>query len=209
MSENTGTWGAIAAPPTFDETPEQHYQSLIAIGLSGAEAQGTAWPVSTVEEPKPAWIMPVVPDLETPVELPYATEGLTEDQIRALYIWENTKAQLTKLKAFEMEVRKAIVYDGGFFNEDVTTGTERVELGGGYELKSVKKETYNLDSDLVEAALENFTEDEAKLLVSWVANLSVTNYKKLTPEKQAFFNDCLDIKTGAPTLEIKTPKAKA
>ena len=158
---------------------------------------------------KPTWVAPATPDLTTPVELPYETAGLLPEQVEILTIWENTKAQLTKLKEYEMQVRKVIVYDGGFFSADKTSGTEHFTLAGGYDLTSVKKETYNLDSDKVESALENFTEAEAALLVKWTATLSVANYKKLSPEQQAFFNECLEIKIGAPTLEIKAPKARA
>lgn len=162
-------------------------------------------------QPNKPWILPASPeavDFTAPIELPYSLEGLNEDQIQALTMWENAKAILNKVKTFEMEMRKAIVYDGGFFTEDKTSGTEHITLGGGYSLTSVKKENYNLDSNKVEAALTNFSDDLAELLVSWKATLSVSAYKKLTEPQQAFFNDCLEITNGAPTLEVKATKVK-
>lgn len=154
------------------------------------------------------WVAPAVPNLTEAVELPYKTDSLSDEQKELLTVWENTKAQLTKLKSYEMELRKAIVYDGGFFDADKTSGTEHATLGDGYKLTSVKKETYTLKNENGEtdAALNNFTDSEAELLVKWTPTLSVSNYKKLSEEKQAFFNGALEIKDGAPTLEIKPSK---
>lgn len=169
-----------------------------------------AAPISQNEIPSKVlkWTAPAVPNLSEPVELPYKVDGLSDEQKELLTVWENTKTQLTKLKSYEMELRKAIVYDGGFFDADKTSGTEHAALGDGYKLTSVKKETYTLKNENGEtdAALTLFTDDEAALLVKWTPTLSVSNYKKLSEEKQAFFNGALEIKDGAPTLDIKQTK---
>lgn len=157
------------------------------------------------------WQMPELPDLKAPVELPYATDGLAPEQIEILTVWENTKKQLDTLKKFEMECRKVIVYDSGFFDINKTSGTEHVALPGGYDLVSVKKENYKLTNanNETDEALEHFSEDMAAMLVKWTPDLSVSTFKKLTEEQQAFFDKALEIKNGAPTLEIKAPKVKS
>ncbi len=58
-------------------------------------------------------------------------------------------------------------------------------------------------------ALEHFSEDMAPMLVKWTPTLSVSNFKKLSEAEQAHFDKALEIKDGAPTLEIKAPKAKS
>lgn len=178
--------------------------------FEGPESEPTAQiSQNEISAPAPAkWTAPAVPNLTEAVELPYKVDGLSDDQKELLTVWENTKAQLTKLKTYEMELRKAIVYDGGFFDDSKTSGTEHSDLGDGVKLTSVKKENYTLKNENGEtdAALARFTDDEAALLVKWTPTLSVSNYKKLSEEKKAFFNGALEIKEGAPTLEVKPTK---
>jgi len=171
-------------------------------------------PANVQVAPEP-WKTPDPPHLgglRDEVELEYPVSGLNAEQVELLTVWENTKNQLKVLKEYEMQLRKIAVYDSGLFDNDKTSGTENIALGDGYKLTSVKKETYHLKADdngeAVEKALDNFTDIEAGLLVKWTPELSVSNYKKLPEDKQAYFNDCLEIRTGAPSLEIKPPKAK-
>lgn len=183
--------------------PEHH---CVGVCSYAADIQAKALAV-----PEPTkWSIPTTPDFTNPIELPYATEGLSPEQVEILTVWENTKAQLESLKKFEMECRKAIVYDSGFFDTGKTSGVEHVTLSGGYDLTSTKKENYNLTNKDGETdeALTHFDDTLADMLVSWKPTLSVTAFKKLTFEQQAFFDKALEIKTGAPTLEIKPPKTK-
>lgn len=151
----------------------------------------------------------LTPDLNNlTFAVPTHTE-MTPEQVELLTEWEKTQTQLKTLKAYEMELRKCVVYSGGFFDASKTSGTQHAELDGGYKLTAVKSENYNLNSDLVEGVLAHFSDDLAKLLVSWKATLSVSTYKKLSAEQQALFNGCLEITNGAPKLEIKSPKASA
>ncbi len=166
-------------------------------------------PVQPAPEPF-KWAIPATPDFTTPVELPYATDGLLPEQIEILTVWENTKKQLDTLKKFEMECRKVIVHDSGFFDTNKTSGTEHAALPGGYDLVSVKKENYTLTdaNGETEEALTHFDDTLAALLVKWTPTLSVSTFKKLTAAEQAHFDKALEIRSGAPTLEIKAPKTK-
>ena len=141
------------------------------------------------------WSTPVQPEL-TP-----------EDNL-LLEQWYEAQKSLALLKVQEMELRKKAV--ARFFNEDDREGTMRYPLPDGFKLKAVKKQNYKLKNDAgqTDAALEKLSEDMAGMLVKWTPDLSVSNYKKLAPELQAVFNDCLEITDASPTLEIEAPKTK-
>jgi hypothetical protein len=156
-----------------------------------------------------------IPPLPTPpdtnnIEIPGGVGSLNAEQAAMVRAWEAAKSYQTTIKEYEMVLRKMIVQHTGIFNSLITSGTENVALDNGYKLTAVKKESYNLDNtdDKVEKALANFTDLEAALLVNWKPTLSVTAYKALPDDKKAHFNGCLEITTGAPTLEIKEPKTK-
>lgn len=190
-------------PNPFVSQPTAVELGLTATQEIDAGGDGFGGPLPTT------WSIPVTPNFDNPVELPYATEGLQPEQIKVLTVWENTKKQLEVLKKYEMELRKAIVTDSGFFDKNKTAGTEHFILPGGYDLVSVKKENYSLtnDNNETDEALEHFSEDMAAMLVKWTPTLSVSNFKKLTTEDQAHFDKALEVRNGAPTLEIKAPKA--
>lgn len=133
---------------------------------------------------------------------------LTAEDNKLLEDWYTLQAQLKLAKDSEMELRKAVV--ARFFNEDDREGTMRYPLPDGYKLKAVKKQNYKLKNENGETdkVLENVSEDLAALLVKWTPTLSISTFKKLAPEIQAVFNDCLEITDASPTLEIEEPKTK-
>lgn len=199
------TWNNNPLPNPF-AAPEV---SQAEIKPSGFPPQPPNLGVVPAAEAAPVDWHSLTPDLAAPFALEQPTDGMTPEQVELLTEWEKTQAQLKTLKAYEMELRKCVVYQGGFFDTAKTSGTQHADLGGGYKMTAVKKENYILDSDKVEAVLVHFSDDLAKLLVSWKATLSVSTYKKLDADQQALFNGCLEITTGAPTLEIKPAKASA
>lgn len=207
ITADPATW------PTLTPTPDPALAWLIAPPLIDTAAivnEARKLAINGYVEPSFNW-RASTPDLNAPFTMQAPTEGLQPEQIELLTEWEKVQAQLKSLKLYEMELRKCVVYQAGFFNDDKKSGVERVTLAGGYQLESTKKENYNLkqDKSLIETALEPFSDTEAELLVTWKATLSVSNYKKLPDEKKAHFNGVLEITDGAPTLEIKPPKAKA
>lgn len=207
------TWGSTAPNP-FADKPEvsqaeiKPYQTEAINAITGFPPQPPNLGVVPAEVAPVDWHT-LTPDLSVPFALEQPTEGMTPEQVELLTEWEKTQAQLRTLKAYEMTLRKCVVYEGGWFDAAKTSGTQHADLGGGYKMTAVKSENYNLNSDLVDNVLKNFSDDLAKLLVSWKATLSVSTYKKLTKEQQDLFNGCLNITNGAPTLEIKPPKVSA
>lgn len=195
-----------AAPSVFPPQPPN--LGIISQGEINNWPEGTKTHNDLIEAVSLDWHT-LTPDLAAPFALAQPTDGMTPEQVELLTEWEKTQAQLKTLKAYEMELRKCVVYQGGWFDAAKTSGTQHVELDGGYKLTAVKSENYNLNSDLVDDVLKHFSDDLAKLLVSWKATLSVSTYKKLSADQQALFNGCLEITNGAPKLEIKPPKTSA
>lgn len=145
--------------------------------------------------------------------------------------WKNAKEVLEAAKAKEMELRKHIVSDFGFFNDEKKKGTENYDLGNGYSLKCVKKENYKIENKKGEAfrvlhsigliaegmltssyseekAMGEQLQEIAKELFSFDANLKLTQFEKLPKESVArkMIENILTITDGSPTLELIAPK---
>lgn len=147
-------------------------------------------------------------------------DAMSEDQL--LMLWSDKKKAIETAKAEEMDLRKYIV--GRAFPKP-SEGMNTKELGNGYQLKAAVKYNYNLaDNDTVEnclarvAALGNQGPFIADRLVSWSPKFLLTEYRSLVEDKEKGdkfaesvlkeITPMLTISEGAPTLEIKEPKAK-
>lgn len=147
-------------------------------------------------------------------------DAMNEDAL--LLLWNGKKAAIETAKAEEMELRKYIV--GREFPKK-QEGTQRKELGNGYELKAVVKYNYSLaDNDTVENTLEKLSKlgnsgsAISERLVSWKPNFLLGEFRQLQEDKEKgskFASDALNIISemltiteGSPTLEIVAPKKK-
>lgn len=170
----------------------------------------TQWPVgATVEPTHDALLKSLNP-----------WDSMNEDAL--LLLWSDKKAAIEKAKAEEMDLRKYIVKrEFPKPNE----GTNRKELGAGFDLKAVVKFNYNLaDNDTVETTLDKLSKmgNEgmaiADRLVSWKPSFLKTEYRKLQEDAEkgsqfattalSIINEMLTIKEAAPELEIIAPKEK-
>lgn len=139
---------------------------------------------------------------------------------KLIIAWQEADKALAAAKEREMELRTT-TFEYLFPNAEV--GTNTYELGKGYEVKGVRKLNYNLANGQgeTEAALDaiaklgNEGQFIAERLVGWTPKLSLTEYKKLEPDAnpthkriKEIIDGVLTITDGAPTLEVKEPKAK-
>ena len=122
--------------------------------------------------------------------------------------WDATQKQLTQLKAQEMEMRKIIIEGGGQGIDAAQIGTQNVDLGNGYKLKAVIKETFTLDTDAdkVNDVLDTFEDWQAERLVKWSARLMKKEYDELSQEQRSKLDGILTIKKAAPALTLVAPK---
>jgi hypothetical protein len=130
---------------------------------------------------------------------------------------QRVKAVLDRVKADEMAFR-VLAINVGF--DTSRTGTQRVELEGGYQAKGVIKYHYGfvktpegkLDKRAIDAALTAIEERSpagayiAEHLVKWTPDLSLTEYKKLPAEDKAIIDEVIITTDAAPVLEIEAPK---
>ena len=115
--------------------------------------------------------------------------------------WNDLQAKLAFYKQEEAKLRKEIV-DKVF--AEASVGTNKVELGKGYELKAVIKENTSID----EAALSNLKLPEGALdgVVKYKPSIVAAGYKKMPANLQKILDTALVVKPGAPTLTLVAPK---
>lgn len=128
-----------------------------------------------------------------------------------IMFWKKTKEEADQKKEFEMTLRKEVV-KRLFPNK--SEGTNTIELGNGYQLKCVIKQSYKIDNKNVDSILDEIAKAGnegsfiAERLVTWSASLSLTEYRELDPKYKLIFDKVLTINDAAPVLEIREPKRK-
>lgn len=150
----------------------------------------------------------------------YTEAEFVAERDRLLLAWEESKKALEVAKEKEMEQRKAVVAFA--FDPNKESGTERIELGNGYQAKAVKKVNYGFvkteDGKLNKAAIDKALakiekvggvvgELIAERLVKWTPDLSLTEYKQLDEKFKKIIDEVIVTSESAPTLEIIAPKA--
>ena len=90
-------------------------------------------------------------------EIPMPTTMTEEEAFARLQAWFLEKAQLNKLKQHEHMERVAVT---GYYFRAPEEGTNRLELGGGYDLVL----THSFNRKVDESALDNVTADDIKRL---------------------------------------------
>lgn len=150
----------------------------------------------------------------------YTDAEFEAERDRLLLDWEEQKKALEVAKEREMSARKLVVDFA--FDPNKVSGTERIDLGNGYQAKAVKKINYGfvknadgkLDKRAIDRALEKIEkvggavgELIAERLVKWTPDLSLTEYNQLDDKFKKIIDEVIVTTDGAPTLEIIAPKA--
>lgn len=133
--------------------------------------------------------------------------------------WHKTQGIANTWKLKEAALREECVRR--IFSNDTAAGTYNIELGQGYKLKCVRKDTYtpitkktNPDDVTISEALQkirglgNEGAFIADRLVKWKPELSLTEYKQSPENIQKIILDAIVIKPAMPTLEVVEPKKK-
>lgn len=129
--------------------------------------------------------------------------GMTPEQaFERLQAWYQKNAQLKTLKTHEHLERVALAE---YYFPQANEGTNRLPLGGGFDLKLQHGYRYIVtDEDLDQVAAK----DIKRLKLPWddlfvyKPELKLSEYRKLTPEQKAFVDAILTIKPASPQLEI-------
>lgn len=149
----------------------------------------------------------------------YTDEEFIAERNRLLMIWQNERQTLEIAKEREIEARTAAVEFA--FDQAVLKGTERIELGGGFIAKAVKKLNYSfvknddgkVNRNAIEKALLKIEKEGAAgeliadRLVKWNPDLSLSEYNLLSEKHKKIIDEVIITTSGTPTLEIIPPKA--
>jgi len=119
-------------------------------------------------------------------------------------------ATLKAAKEAEAQLRAEVI---SLFSERVNdanaSGVENIDTGYG-KLKITHKLNYTLgNANLVDKALDLIEKSQeggnviAERLVSWKPELSIREYKLLSPQQKAYIDTVLTVKPGTPSVELE------
>lgn len=103
-----------------------------------------------------------------------------------------------------MKQRKELVEE---LFPDAKVGTNTNELGGGWKVKAVVKETVTLSESTLELLLADIPQDVQDRAIKYKPSLVKKEYDKLTDDEREVLDECVVTKPSSPTLEIVPPKS--
>lgn len=134
--------------------------------------------------------------------------------------WKAASTQLKILKADETALRAQVIEAFSTETDPQKSGVENVDVGWGYTLKIEHKLDYKLDTsdklnpnDKVAKVLLEIERGMpggniiADRLVKWKPEVSVTEYKLLSPENKTRIDKVLTIKPASKSVELVEPKS--
>ena len=131
-----------------------------------------------------------------------------EEAFAILQKWFALRGELTPLRDREMYWRKFL---SRFYFRNPPEGTQKLDLGGGYDLVFQNTFTYKVD----EVELENITAKEFKALkipvdelIEYKPALNMKAYRALSAEQQKLVDRFIECKQDAPKLDVVLRTAK-
>lgn len=120
--------------------------------------------------------------------------------------WTQLSQQLAAIKDEEMKLRKEL------FEEcfpSPTEGTATVDMPEGWKLKGTYKLTRSLDEAALPAVIAELHKHKVSTdqLITYKPNLSLSAYRKMDDKWRKVLEQAMEIKPGAPTLELVAPKS--
>lgn len=130
-------------------------------------------------------------------------QPLTQEQAYIeLQAWYLLQQQLDTVKGKEIVQRKMLA---GFYFPKPDMGTNRLDLGGGFDLKLVHKQNIKVLQEEVDAVkpahIKKFKLPWDDLFV-YKPSLNMSVYNKLSAEQKLFVDNLLEISDATPSLEI-------
>lgn len=134
------------------------------------------------------------------------------NKLALLQDYEKKQAELVRLRAEEAELRKAVLAAWSEHGEgEIFSGTENVDIGGGYDLKIEHTLSYTLDNangyEGVDKIIEEMDADpRMELIVDRLFKrkfeIGVTEYKSLPAEWKAKVDRILTIKPASKSVKF-------
>lgn len=141
---------------------------------------------------------------------------MSEDRNVRLLRWNELSKQIAEMKNEENQLRQAIVLE--LFDATKLEGTQTVDLGNGWRLKSTKNQNYSAtnESGQTETLLNTVGAIDQGLaagLVKWKPEISTKVYRDVLalvgahPELAVPLAAAITVKPGMPELELISPDA--
>ena len=130
-------------------------------------------------------------------------KSLPEDPASRLMAWNDIKELLDDVKKIEASLRKELLESYFAAREE---GTTTVELGHEWKVRCKQSCTRSIDKKKIDDVMKLIPASIRKTLVKFEPKLVVAEYRKLSPEVKAIFDDALTLKNGSATLELVPPK---
>lgn len=125
--------------------------------------------------------------------------------------WAETKAELDRVKARELEQRLALI--AKHFADPPEEGTVAVDVGAGHELVATFALRYGLpNEELTRPVLDKMAKADpaggelVKRLVKWTPELRISEWRKLPPKLAKLIAAIVKTPPATPTLELRSPK---
>jgi hypothetical protein len=137
------------------------------------------------------------------VQIPAQPQLTPEEAYLLLNQWFELQKQYNELKGKEFVLREQMA---GHYFPNPTLGTNRLDIGGGFDLKLVSKLNYKVLVDEVDGVTQAQIK---KLKLPWdelfdysKPTLVQSVYNELTKEQKKFVDGLLEITNAAPDLKI-------
>ena len=129
-----------------------------------------------------------------------STKEIPIDKMNLLQQWFTLSDQLKKIREEEMALRKEMF---NYFFPKPKQGTNKADLGDGYELVG----KYNLDYEMdYDKFCDLCKKDDAPMtfeeVVDYEPKFVLKRFKELDSDGQKFVTEALTIKPAAPSMEI-------
>lgn len=133
-------------------------------------------------------------------------EAMTpQDKLR---VWQDNAALLKAVKHVEMEQRKICAELFFGTHEDGLTGTQKYQLGNGWELKGSYGWETKLDETVFAAIRDTLPVNIVDHAVKFKASLNASGYKSLHEDDKEKLESAIVVKPKTVTLDIVPPKVK-
>lgn len=130
---------------------------------------------------------------------------------RDLGTWYSSKEEKTIATNKESSLRKDIIKKL-FPTPEEGSDNKCILLGGDYMIQVTQGMNYKVDTPSFKSLRDEFLKRgiDADSIVEWEPKFVKAEYNKLSDEDKTFFQQCLIIKEGSVTLDVKpAPKSKS
>lgn len=130
------------------------------------------------------------------------------NSVALIAAWNDAAKNLKHYKELEAKLRADVVAAKSEVTDKMHKGTERIDIGQGFDLKILHKLNYKLNQDTVDSALDRIEKEVehgellATRLVRVTYELSVSEYEKLPDEARKIIDQVLTVTPATPSVEI-------